>query len=264
MQSRTWRLIVVIAAMTLIAAACGDDDDGGLLDAATSTTESQADQEAPDDDESSTDEPGTTAASDDDPAPVSTGSGEIDELLQRFQDSPLRVTYLMGEAPNQSVVTLSQDPNRDPPVSALIIEDEGGKVITIGDTVISCGGGQCFEVPGGAGADLTAGLLSPLIMGFLLTEDITGSPGFDVDRDSETIAGRSGICFRFTPRGFVTDADVEFIRQCIDAELGFTLLVEGLEEGSDQVEQFMVLTEFGQPRPEDFEPDGEVLEIPDA
>ena len=75
-----------------------------------------------------------------------------------------------------------------------------------------------------------------------------------------TIAGRSGICFTYeAPGGY--GADITTLRQCIDDEFGFTLLLESSETGGP-IERVIELTAFADPTAEDFEPTGPVTASP--
>jgi hypothetical protein len=96
----------------------------------------------------------------------------------------------------------------------------------------------------------------------LLDQDIQSTPGFNVEQGQATIGGRAGLCFTFSPTALVTGADVEYIRQCIDAELGMVLLYEYVEAGGATAETIMELLEFGMPTPADFEPSGPVTTMP--
>jgi hypothetical protein len=64
-----------------------------------------------------------------------------------------------------------------------------------------------------------------------------------------------------SPQAF-TGADTEFVRQCIDSELGFTLLMETKDAGGATVERVMELIDFGQPLPSDFQPTGQMMDVP--
>lgn len=253
MRTITSRPAILLAAIVLAAAACGDDDGVNLLDAAST--------------EATAETPSSPAEGDTTSAPGGGVSPEIQVLLDRFDRTPLRTVYRFDEPPGGQIVTLSQDPSRSQSATLLGPDGTEGKIITTGDLTIVCSpageAAQCFEAPAGAGLDATGGLFSPLIAGFLLTEGITEAPGFSVEQQGATIAGRSGVCFTYTPRPFI-EADLEFVRQCIDAELGFTLLIQGRDSGSDTVQTFMELVEFGQPRPGDFEPTGPVTELPQS
>ena len=105
-------------------------------------------------------------------------------------------------------------------------------------------------------------LLGPMLSGLLLAEDLPSNPGYTVEEGTQTIAGRSGYCFTFSPTALATGADVEFVRQCIDAEFGFILIFEAAEAGQATAETIMELLDWGQPRPEDFEVSGPVTTMP--
>jgi hypothetical protein len=69
------------------------------------------------------------------------------------------------------------------------------------------------------------------------------------------------VCFTFTPpagAGF----DTELIHQCIDSELGFTLLLQSQDTGGTTESTVMELTAFGDPLPDDFTPSGPVTATP--
>jgi len=176
------------------------------------------------------------------------------------------VVYAFGAGADEQIITISRDPNLDPPVSATMMGPDGeeGRFLTIGDRTIICGppGEDCIEFPGESGLNMGDALLGPVLSGFLLNEDLTSNPGFTVEEGSATIGGRSGLCFTFTPTALVTGPDVDFIRQCVDAELGFILLIEALEAGGTEAETIMELLEFGLPVPTDFEPTGPLTAMP--
>jgi hypothetical protein len=250
MKHRFWPLV---AALVILAAACGDDD-AATTQPGTETTAAAA----------TTVSPGDTPPETTPPDPPPGGdAARIDELLERYDQSPLRTTYRVGDDTDEQIIVFSQDPNQDPPVSATIIGDEG-KIITIGETTIFCGPGgdgesECFESPvAAAGPSLSQGILGPVLAGFLFSEGVTDNPAFSVQEEPAEYAGRTGVCFTITPQ---TPSDMDFIVQCIDGELGFTLAIEGQEAGSDP-EVVMELIEFGLPRPEDFEPTGPVTPAP--
>jgi hypothetical protein len=252
------RLLVFITVLTLFAAGCGDDDllsDGG--------TEAPSDtQAAP-----TSQTPVTTQAAPTTEAGGGAGTGaasEIEALLEQYQTVPLRVTYRFDDGSgDESLMTMSQDPTREPPVSAVLIGAEGseGRFISIGDQSIVCDptSGGCFEIPGGG--DMGSMLLGPMMSGFLFaTRGLVDSPGFTAGQNDIQVAGRSGMCFTYDPTQFDPTADVDEVRQCIDSELGFILLIETAEPGQES-RSLMELVEFGQPQPEDFEPTGPLQEM---
>jgi hypothetical protein len=191
-------------------------------------------------------------------------AGEIQALLDRFRDTPLRLTYRVGEEPDRQEITLSQDPTADPPASAVIFQD--GKWITLGDRSILCGGGagsQCFEMEASGGFDMASAMINPYAMLALSLEGITDTPGFEVDTSGTTLAGRTGVCFTFSPRA-ILGSDVDSVRDCIDDQLGFTLLLEVTPAGSATATRQMELQSVGQPQPGDFEPTGTVISVPQS
>lgn len=228
-------------------AACSDnaattttaDDDGTTTTTSGSTTTTAA--------------PGTTAAAEGD---------DLSNLLALYEMTPLRTTYAFSDAGEETIVTLSQDPTREPPVEAVIIEDSGAKLITTGDQSVFCDteANQCFSVPDGPGAGFGAEMLGPFAGGLFLAADLADIPGAGVAESTETIAERTGLCFTFTPpagAGF----DSETVRQCIDTELGFTLLIQNQETGGE-LETVMELIDFGDPLPDDFTASGPVSATP--
>lgn len=253
------RTTILLITLTLVVAACGDDA-SILFGDAENTVATTAGGD-------SGTTPTTTTGTQETAPPASLPGGstdDIEELLDRYQAAPLRLVYRFGEGADEEIITIAQDPTRNPPVSSTLIGPGGedGMFLTIGDTTIICGppGEECIEMPGGI--DMGQAMLGPMMSGLLLTGDITSTPGFNVQQDRQTIAGRTGLCFTFSPQAFVADADVESVSQCIDAELGFTLKIETLAAGGSTVENVMELLEFGQPTPADFEPHGPVTAIP--
>ncbi|HSQ37451.1 MAG TPA: hypothetical protein VLS92_06125, partial [Acidimicrobiia bacterium] len=162
-------------------------------------------------------------------------------------------------------MTFSQDPTQDPPVSAVFFE--GGKFITAGDSMIVCSGegegSQCFEMPAGEGVDMATAMLGPFASLAWSLQGATDTPGYEVETEQVTFAGRSGVCFAYRPDA-ITGGEMEFVRQCIDSELGFALLLEVKETGADEVERVMELVAAGDPAPDDFEPTGPVMPLPEG
>jgi hypothetical protein len=262
------RWAVALAALVILAGACGDDSGDPFT---SSTTEGQASTTSGGEatttsgSEATTTAAGETTTSGAETTITGAGSeaGDIEDLLEHFQQVPLRTTYLMGA--DQEEMTFSQDPTQDPPVSAVLFE--GGKFITIGDSTIICSGegagSQCFETPAGEGVNMATAALGPFATLALSLQGMTDTPGVEVESEQVTIAGRSGVCFTYRPEA-ITGSNLEFARQCIDTELGFSLLMEVKEAGSDEVERVMELIAVGQPEPNDFEPTGPVIPLPEG
>ena len=145
--------------------------------------------------------------------------------------------------------------------SITIVEADSKIIISEGVTVFCDGASNmCFEVPGAAGENLTAGLLGTAGSVFLAAES-GGLSGVDVTEEPITVAGRDGVCFTFAPpTGFEGDGDL--VRQCIDNELGFTLLMQTTDTTTDVVVTVMELIDFSEPTAEDFEPTGPVTAQP--
>ena len=269
MPTTIGKIAILVIALALLTAACGDDaiPFGATPPTTASGSSGSGDDTTTADTHTTTADTDATTADTDTTGPVTTtdapsGDGDIDDLLARAESAPLRTTYRFGEAPDDQIVTLVQDPTREPPASAMILEE--GKFISLGDRTIVCGMGgvaQCFEIPGAEGANLMQGLVSPMLMSLLLTESAVGTSGFSMEEGRTEIAGRQGVCFTFTPQAFA-GSGITWIRQCIDSELGFTLLFEGKDTADDAPERIMELLEFGQPQPGDFEPTSPVMEMP--
>lgn len=278
MPPRICRVGVITVVIALLGAACGDDDPFGAV-TTTSSQEATAPTAGTDDPSTSTrpDETSQTAEAGATTTTTAAGAeGDIEALLERYRSETLRVTYLFGEGADAQTVTLSQDPTQSPPVTAMIMYEgpepespEEARLLTIGDRTLICGppgaGNTCIETPPtpGGGSSIAEGLLGPLVSGFLLATGLTDTPGFSVDQGSATIAGREGICFTYAPTAYV-EADVVFVRQCVDSQMGFTLLIEAKDADGDTVERIMELIDFGQPQPGDFEPTGEVMTMPEG
>ena len=254
------RIAILLTSLALIVAGCGDDDGSVLGESSTTAgpTETTAGGAA------ST----TTAAT---PPDTSEGdpdgpSNDIQAALLNYETAAFRAIYRFGEGADSQIVTISQDPGFDPPVSATLIGPDGdeGRFLTIGERTIVCGppGDECIEFPAGMGMDMGQALLGPVLSGFLLNDNLGSNPGFTVEEGTATIGGRSGLCFTFTPTALGNGVDVEFVRQCVDAELGFILLIETLQPGGGGVETILTLLEFGLPMPSDFEPSGPLTTMP--
>lgn len=271
MRRQALRVLVPFLALAVVAAACGDDDEGVFGPAESSQGTTSPTTGAGGTDDSAAESTEATAAPTTAPG-GGDGGGEVSELLERYQGETLRATYLFGEGDDAQVVVVSQDPSQDPPVSAFIILEgpdpdapEEGRILTIGGDTVFCGppgaDNVCLGMPGDDPSATPFGAMLGPLFGFLFAAEYESLPGFEVDRGSTTVAGRSGLCFTVTPQAIV-QADVEFLRQCIDAELGFTLLLEGKDAGGETVERYMELIEFAMPQPADFEPTGEMMTLP--
>jgi hypothetical protein len=259
-----FRLLISIAVLALLVAACGDDG-GSPFASSTSVGETTTTAGGTAATIAGGEETPSTAAREETTTTAGPpgGSQDIEDLLAQFQQVPLRTTYLMGD--DREEMTFSQDPTQSPPVSAVLFE--GGKMITIGDRYIMCSGegagSQCFESPTGGGLDMATAMLGSFGALALSLQGMTDTPGVDVETQQVTIAGRTGVCFTYRPEA-ITGSDLEFARQCIDTELGFALLMEVKEAGSDEVERVMELIAVGQPEPDDFEPTGPVMTMPEG
>jgi len=245
------RALIVLVALTLVAAACSDDD--ATTTAATSATN---------DTTAVTAAPPTTAATATSGGSVENDpSSELGDLLARFEMTPLRTTYLLGMGEDQTEIILAQDPAADPPIESIVIVEDGSKIIISEGTTIFCdgSGAGCFEVPGGAGDSLVGGFLGPFASGVFLTSGAGGAIAASaVTEEPITVAGRDGVCFTYEPpAGFDTDTSV--LRQCIDNEFGFTLLLQSEGTTTDGLETELELIDFAQPTAEDFEPTGPVI-----
>lgn len=234
------RTIIVLAALTLVIAACGDDDSTTGTTATATETTSEA-TTAPAD----TTAPDATATDADD--------SDIQELLELYQSTPLRTTYLIGSGDSANEVILAQDPTATPPVESIVIPETNTTVIISGGMTVLCDGsaGQCFEVPGSGGESLITGMLGP-ISSTLTALDASGVSAVETSQEPVTIAGRDGICFTYEPPA-ATGVTTDFIRQCIDNELGFALLMETSESDSDEIETLLELLDFAEPTAADFE-----------
>ncbi len=263
------RFLALLAVLAMVVAACGDSGgdttttdaagDGGTTVTAgaggVTTTTGGGDDEG--------DATTTTGGDNGDGGGVAAG-GDVGELLERFQQSRIRATYLLDEGDDESMLTLSQDPTADPPVSAILSDEDGFQVIFSGDAMTMCDANaeQCFALPTGAGTDpsLFAGaFLSPFVSSFLAFST-ADTVGFDVDTEPVEVAGRSGVCFTVTPDAFV-GADFDEVRQCVDDETGAMLLFEIKEAGGD-FERVLELVEFGDPLASDFEPPFPLVDVP--
>ena len=260
------RLTVALAALMILAAACGDDSGdpftSSTIEGQASTT-SGGEATTTSGGEATTTAGETTTTGEEITTTSSGAAGDVNELLARYRETPIRTTYLMGD--DQEEMTFSQDPTQDPPVSAVLFE--GGKFITLGDSTIICSGegagSQCFEMPAGEGVDMATAMLGPFAALAWSLQGATDTPGYEVETEQFTIADRSGVCFTYRPDA-ITGSDTEFVRQCIDSELGFALFMEVKETGSDEVQRVMELVAADDPQPGDFEPTGPVIPLPEG
>jgi hypothetical protein len=261
------RLAVTAVVLVVLATACGDDSGspfassttaGGASTTAGGVTTTDGGEGTTTAGETTTTEGGATIG-------PGGAAGDVEELLARFRQVPLRTTYLVGSGSDRQEMTFSQDPTQDPPVSAVVFPD--GKMLTVGDRYIICSGegagSQCFEMPATEGVDMASAMLGPFAA---LAWSLQGSadlPGYEVETEQVTIGGRTGVCFTYRPAA-VTGSTTEFVRQCIDSDLGFALLLEIKEAGSDEVERVMELVSAGDPEPGDFEPTGPLMTMPEG
>lgn len=266
MNRVTARLIVSLAALALLVAACGDDSGspfGSSTTAAGTVTTTGGDVTTPTEGSGTTSGETTTTAGQETTTSQAGASGEIEDLLERYQTVPLRTTYLLDD---DQEITFVQDPTQDPPASAIIYE--GGKMISSGEGYIICSGegagAMCLSMADSEGMDMATAFLGPFAgLALSLQEGMTDVPGYQVETQEVEIAGRNGVCFTIAPDATL-GAGYEYVRTCVDAELGFTLLVQVRESGSAEAETVMELLAFADPQPGDFEPTGPVTEVPDA
>ncbi|MBN2113681.1 MAG: hypothetical protein JW785_06090 [Acidimicrobiia bacterium] len=249
------RFALLLAALALLLAACGDDDGSPFASVTTTAGGTTAGDGTT---TSAGDGTTTTGAGDGTTTTAGDDEGDLPELLERYRTIPLRTTYLTGDGGTEAEITFSQDPTANPPVSAMISED--GKAIFLEDRMIFCSAGQCFEMPGEGGLDFIGAMFSPYALLALADEDLVGTPGFELESAPINIAGRTGTCFTFRPTAMM-GTQTEYVRQCVDSELGFTLLLEA-KETDGPVERVMELLAVGDPRPDDFEPTGPVTPMP--
>jgi len=254
------RIAILLIVLALIAAACGDDEGSVLGEPGTTS----APTETSGGDAVTTTVPEAAPATTE--AAPNAPSGDVQAALLNYETATFRAVYRFGEGDDEQIIAISRDPNLDPPASATLIGPGGeeARFLTIGDRTIICGppGEDCIEFPPELGMDMGQALLGPVLSGFLLNADIESTPGFTVEEDAATIGGRRGLCFTYTPTALAAGADVAFMRQCVDAELGFILLIETLEAGGSAVETIIELLEFGLPTPADFEPSGPLTTMP--
>lgn len=177
-------------------------------------------------------------------------AAEMASLQSRFAATPMRVTYLIGAEGIEA--TLSQDPSASPPVAAVIVEQAHAHLITIGAQTFFCdtAAPACFEVEGTT--QLPTSLLGPLGDGLALAAGLELIPGITRSED-EVVAGRDGRCFSYAPPSGSSLASAA-VRHCVDAELGFTLLLED-DSGAAAI---LRLIDFGEPVAGDFDPPGPV------
>lgn len=264
MRSSLKRLLIVAVALALLGAACGDDDS---LDAATTTagnSTTTAGSGTTGETSTTTGETSTTTAGETTEPTETTaapsGDGDLDALLEQYRQTPLRLVYRTGTTGSDETMVVAQDPTQDPPVSSFGFPEQNTRLIQGGDEIVICSEGMCFSMPAEGSTDLVTGMFGGAFLAGLLTADVADLPGLSIDSDDVTIAGREGVCFTYTPTAIV-GSTTEYARQCVDKELGFTLLLE-VKDADAELEQALELIEFGDPTPEDFEPTGPITEMP--
>jgi hypothetical protein len=176
--------------------------------------------------------------------------------------TPLRTTYLIGEEGDTTEIVLAQDPTANPPVESISLPEDSTKIIISEGSTIVCDASSstCFEIPGGGGDSLATGLLGPLST-TLLSAGPGGIASAETTQEPITVAGRDGTCFTYTPPASA-EADTDLLRQCIDNELGFTLLMQASEVGDDTISTVMELIAFAEPTADDFTPPYPVTATP--
>lgn len=237
------RRFSIALALVLVVAACGDDD-------ATTTTSAETVTTVADSGTATTADVGAAATT------TAGGSGtigsDIQALLDLYADTPLRLTYLMGDQDDDpATVIMAQDPTSDPIRSAIVVDD--AKIISNGEETMMCEDSQCIVLAGVTAESMIQGLLGPFAASFLLSAAVEDIPGTSLERMDGEIAGRTGICWVYAPPG-----TTETYRQCIDDQLGFTLLMETSLSGGGTT-RVMELLEYATPTDEDFEPTGPVI-----
>ncbi len=194
---------------------------------------------------------------------VAIEASEFAEVGSRALDTQVKVDYEVtagGEGGDAQIerMTLAQDPPR----RSVRFEVAGETSLLIepgDDSVIVCGGGSgqpCVRFADETGfAGAGAAFMTPLFQSMEAYRELDDLPGY-VSRGRTTIAGRSAMCASWNP----PFADGSTYEQCLDAETGiglswrFEMPGEGLL-GFEAVE-------FGEPSDADFEPTGEVQELP--
>jgi hypothetical protein len=234
------RALIALIALALGAAACGDDD------AATTTATTTSD-----DTTAVTSAPPTTAVTATSTATAETDpSSNVSDLLARFEVTPLRATYLLGMGEDLTEIILAQDPTADPPIESIVIVEDGSKIIISEDVTIFCDD------------SIVDGFLGPFGSGVFLTSGADGFvPASAIAEEPITVAGRDGVCFTYdAPAGL--DSETSMLRQCIDREFGFTLLLQSEGTTTEGIETELELIDFAQPTAQDFEPTGPVVAAP--
>lgn len=262
MKRSAFRAAVALFALALALAACGDDEGGPFSPSTGEGTVTTGEGVGTTGGQVSTTSSGETTTTQGEAVTTAPGGepADVQALLERFRETPIRTTYLMGE--DEQEMTFSQDPAQG--LHAVMFE--GGKIISSTDSYIVCSGegagSQCFEMPATEGFDMASAMLGPFASLALSLQGSGDVLGMDVESESVTIAGRDGVCFTFRPEAS-TGSTTEFARQCIDSELGFALLLEVKEVGSD-LAPVLQLLDVGDPQPEDFEPTGPVIPLPEG
>lgn len=193
---------------------------------------------------------------------VAIDASEFAQVGAQALDTRVKVTYEVtagGEGETQiQRMTLSQDPPR-----RSIRYEVGGEtslLIEPGDgAVIVCGGGSgqpCVRFADETGfAGAGAAFMTPLFQSMEAYRELEELPGY-VSRGRTTIAGRSALCASWNPP-FAQGTTYE---QCLDAETGIGLSWR-YEVPGEGLLGFEAV-EFGEPSDADFEPTGEVQELP--
>lgn len=196
-----------------------------------------------------------TGGSSPDPSTTETaggeGSAEFLALAQSgFESDTFKMTFNATTGSDTSTITWARRGDE----SAFTIGEgsEAFKIIEPGDgTTISCSGDSCFESEGTQGGSMADAFIAPFTAFSSFITEAEDLPGFATS-GSRTLAGRAATCASWSYFGASSEV-------CIDNETGLTLLWSTGAEGESLTWE---VTELGEPTDEDFEPTGEVQQLP--
>lgn len=247
MQTMRRTVLALGVAMAVGLAGCGGDEptEPTAEESTDQDTSGQDDQESSDTDEEAASDGADDASEESDASATAAFAGPRE---------PVRITYRMTGASDIDELTLAWDPPR----FAMLFEE--GKVILDEDGTIFCdaAGEACFRLGADAGGGQMAAGVGPF-MGFASAlQDGEELPGATVTGEAE-IAGRTATCATYDAAEYDASLQGE-AEYCYDPEAG--VLLRWSATDAQGTTQTLEAVEVGEPDAQDFEPTGEVQEMP--